>query len=477
MRVSEYFKLGKTQPFLDFVDVRLDTDLPVFVDTGRLRSLQSTWGSECQSLLQDYFDTVLKHIKSENDGAAIALLSCLAESNDFHFGFSKGRSRGSGMGEGSARDVWGALTKSKASLTGLLQDLEDTCLLIDGIGPDRISDAVCNILRGPLIRYTQRACKYYGIPLTPDIESGPIWNPSIEKWEDSLVPLPMTSYGRLILVPKIIVRHRVWYDSQEYYRHFLLPHMQSEEKRLNSGLVETLSDGRKRVTKTRLMLEYGADKLAVVEQTLKHPSVLDEYREAKKKKFPKAVDHNTLAEIENTSPPDFNKLLKKIKSIAPGKKEATTYENAIEELFSALFYPSLTSPTKQFPIHNGRKRIDIKYVNSASAGFFHWLGMHYPCSHIFIECKNYVSDIANPELDQMSSRFSPSRGQIGLLVCRTLDDREKFIERCKDTAHDSRGYIIPIDDSDLEILIEDYEQHTQNQSFPSLRKLFTRLIT
>ena len=32
MRASEFFKLGKTQPYLDFVDVRLDTDIEVFID-------------------------------------------------------------------------------------------------------------------------------------------------------------------------------------------------------------------------------------------------------------------------------------------------------------------------------------------------------------------------------------------------------------------------------------------------------------
>jgi len=59
-------------------------------------------------------------------------------------------------------------------------------------------------------------------------------------------------------------------------------------------------------------------------------------------------------------------------------------------------YPSLCNPTKQHKIHGGRKRIDITYSNEAKNGFFAWLSQHYPSSLIFIECKNYTKDIANP---------------------------------------------------------------------------------
>ena len=152
MRVSEYFNLGKTQPYLDFVDVQLDTDIEVFVDPTALRSLSSAWGHECASLVQHYFEAVLARMKTGNHAEAQLLVSCLNERNEFHLGFSAGKSQGHAFGEISAQSVWGALSKSLASKSGLLKDLEDTCLLIEGIGRDMVSDAVCNIIRGPLIK-------------------------------------------------------------------------------------------------------------------------------------------------------------------------------------------------------------------------------------------------------------------------------------------------------------------------------------
>lgn len=111
MRIAEYYKLGKTQPFLDFVDIPLDTDLPVFVDPLAIKSLKSSWGQECTFLLQNYFEVVLRHIKSGKSEKAKSLLASLSERNEFHLGFSKGKSQGHGFGVKSANSVWGGFVK------------------------------------------------------------------------------------------------------------------------------------------------------------------------------------------------------------------------------------------------------------------------------------------------------------------------------------------------------------------------------
>ena len=172
-RVSQFFELGRDQSTLDFVDVPIGNDVPVFLDPSRLRAMDSTWASECVSLLQHYFGCVLRHLADGNKAEGTALLAALTEKNEFHLGLSKGLSDGRAFGRGYAERVWHALERSKARTTGLLQDIDDTCLFIDGIGPDRISDAVCNILRGPFIAYTHKMCVYYGIPMKQGVASGP----------------------------------------------------------------------------------------------------------------------------------------------------------------------------------------------------------------------------------------------------------------------------------------------------------------
>lgn len=477
MRFSEYFKLGKNQAYLDFVDIPIDTDIEVFIDPTALRTLDSTWGNECASLVQYYFEAVLNHMKEGKDEDAQSLVSALNERNEFHLGFSSGKSQGHGFGSISAESVWGALSKSRASKSGLLKDLEDTCLLIEGIGRDMVSDAVCNIIRGPLISYTQNICTYHGVPLTPDVVSGPIWNPQSERWENKFVSLPMTSEGKIILVPKILVRHRLSYDFRAYYQHYLLPEMQLDEIHKKSSLVFLLKDGTERVTKKALKERYGDSKLAVVEQTLRFPHVLEEYKEAKDKDVAPPLDHEQFAEIEGVTPPDWAALIVQLRTIPTGRVSATDYENLIEEIFTALFYPTLCNPTKQHEIHDGRKRIDLTYTNEAKIGFFSWLSQHYPSAFIFVECKNYGKEVANPEVDQLSGRFSPSRGQVGILVCRSVENEDRLNARCRDTANDSRGFIVALTDEDVIELMTVAKQGISSHRFPSLERKFRSLVS
>jgi hypothetical protein len=477
MRVSEYFNLDRTQPFLDFVDVRIDTDIPVFLDPTSIREMDSDWGHQFSTPLQSFFQTVLKHIKQGNDQEAQQLLASLNERNEFHLGYSKGVSRGHAFGSISATSIWNALTNSKASKTGLLQDLEDACLLIEGIGADMISDAVCNIIREPLLAYTREICQYYGIPMQQNVASGPIWNIHKEKWENRFVELPITPYGKLVLIPKIMVRYRVSYKYDEYYRHYLLPEMQHDEIQKGSSLVDILRDGTKRVTKKSLIGKYGFTKESVVQQTLKYPHVLEEYRQEKKSSKSIPMEHSDFSEIESTEIPNWEALASDLKKIKVGKEEATTYENQIEKILTALFYPSLCSPQKQFPIHNGRKRIDIRYRNEAKDGFFYWLAQHYPSAMVFIECKNYTDDVSNPEIDQISGRFSPSRGMVGLLICRKITNKPLLKSRCIDTAKDRRGFILALDDDDICALLDEKIESPKSQQFELLQSIFSELIT
>ncbi len=163
-------------------------------------------------------------------------------------------------------------------------------------------------------------------------------------------------------------------------------------------------------------------------------------------------------------------------------RAASAFHHAVEALLSALFYPALIDPDVEHSQHHGRKRVDIRYTNAARHGFFAWLTHHrVPCQHVFVECKNYTGDPANPELDQLSGRFSPLRGQVGLLACRTLADKALFLERCRDTARDHRGFCLALDDDDLSQLVADAQAEraggsTVPTTFPLLKRRYDGLI-
>jgi hypothetical protein len=473
MRVSEYFHLNRHQGELDFVDVDIRGDTRVYLDPRALRLLTTDWGQECVSLIQHFFRTVLQAIRDGDDERARRLLAGLREPNETHLGLSRGRARGSALGAGLAQDVWEALSETDSTATGLLQDLEDTTLLVQGIDRDRISDISTNIIREPLIRYTEEACAHYGISLTSGVDSGPLWNQQQATWESCHVSLPTTREGKLLLVPKAIVRKKLDYERSEYLNHYLLTTLQDVELAAGSELVQLLKNGTRRVTKKAVKAKYGTNKASIARWTREYPEALENYRADKRRHTREPLTHEDFFVEGVGEVPDLDALLHVVTAIVSGRDTADEYHRAVENLLTALFYPNLTSPQIEYPIHDGRKVIDIAYANVASRGFFGWVAKHYPSAMIFVECKNYSSDPANPELDQLSSRFSPRRGQVGLLVCRTITDKERMAARCRDTANDGRGYVVVLGDDDLYSLVT---QYAATRELTLLRERFNALI-
>jgi hypothetical protein len=457
-RISECFSLGRTQSDLDFVDVDVVGDVPLFVDPRAIDRLETDWGQECLDLLRDFFERVLTAIKEGRQADGVRLLAGLGEPNQTHLGFSSKRAKGSGVGKQLARDLWNALSKSQAGKTGLLQHLEDTALLIEGVNIDRVSDITTDIIRKPLIAYTQEQCELLGIAME-QVGSGSIWDYRTGEWEpEHYERLPVGPHGSLLLVPKIIVRKRLDFDPSEYYRRYILEYlMDLELESPTSALVRTLKSGRKRVyvkdmeeVATKL---YGGKKNAIITITGSNPTLLKNYRKDKKKpSF--ARKPVTLAEFGAVTgtPPDWMNLCEAVTSLKPGPSSASRYHRRVEALLTAMFYPSLTSAKREQEIDQGRKRVDIRYTNSGvGGGFFAWLSHHYPPQpYIYVECKNYSDDIGNPELDQLTGRFNlGSGGSVGLLIHRGFTDKRRFIERCRDAALKKRGFVIPLDDDDL----------------------------
>jgi len=258
MRVSEIYGINRNQPSLEFLDVDTSKDLKLYLNAKAIRQLESDWGDHCEDLLKSFFNEILQAARSGNNSRGLELLSKLSEPNETHLGLSKGESNGRGLGPKKAKEIWNSFKSSKAVKTGVLEDLEDTVLLIDGISTDILSDIITNVIRGPLITFTNRICEKYFIPMAEEVDSGPVWNPKAKQWERDFVSLPMPNDEKLILVPKSIVRLNSGYDVSKYYRHYILEKLKDEEIASDSGLVFTIKNGEKRVYKTDVIAKYGS---------------------------------------------------------------------------------------------------------------------------------------------------------------------------------------------------------------------------
>jgi hypothetical protein len=457
MRISKRFKLGVTQYQLDFVDVDTSRDARLFVDPHFLARRPDRWSIDATASVQSFFSHFLDLLQQKDLDGARQLFSHLGEPNDTCLGLSRGKPRGNGVGETLADDMFDSLVNSKAAQTGVLSDLEDARIFVRGIDKDRLSDITTALIRRHLLEYTEAQCQTWGIPLQADVPSGDVWDSTTSSWTSYLTKRIVIGERPLLLVPKAIVSFSKRYTAKNFHQHFVLTFLKHEHLRLDTALVQKRKkkDGsvRRWVTKKSIVdHEPAADKDYLADFTARHPAVFADFKA-------KAADDAHSLPDEELTDIDIDDVIRHLvdvlKATPTGNDHASGYHRLVTGALELCFYPALINPRTEFPIHEGRKRIDITFDNAAPSGFFHRLHdvSKIPSAFIMVECKNYSRDVKNPELDQLSGRFGINRGKVGLLVSRTVDDLDTLLQRCADAHRDGRGLILPLTDADLVVML------------------------
>jgi hypothetical protein len=453
MKISQIYNLNKSQTELDFVDINPSEDLPLFLDPFFLSKKRDVWSYEATLTLRSFFQKVIELIRDDNENGAKELFDYLHEPNSTCLGMSEGNPRGRGIGIQDTDKIYESLLRSRAIQTGLIQDIEDNILFVENFGKDKLSDMTTNIITKHLIEYTKNQCVLHNIPTTRGISSGYYWNRLENEWQSEYTEILVIEGKKILLVPKGIVSFSKDYTPDKYFNHFVLDYLQNEHLRLNTVLVQSRRNGNLFVTKKSIKETTPQSKEFLRSFTREHPEVLDQFK-----------NETETESLSNFEICDINihqitqDLIIRLQAIVTGRDTASEYHNIIIGILELIFYPNLINPVKEREIHQGRKRIDISFDNASRIGLFRRLSENFniPCPYIFIECKNYTGDITNPELDQISSRFSVNRGQVGFVVCRHIENMPLFIERCRDTFRDGRGLVIPLIDEDIILILQNY---------------------
>lgn len=272
-------------------------------------------------------------------------------------------------------------------------------------------------------------------------------------WRQDYVRLPVVAQKRLILVPKFTVRRKMSLDSQEFYSQHILNFIQEEEMQRGSPFVRVLKGGDRRPPTKKSLKErfpYSKDFLARFSEA--NQEVLTRYKHfyATLEGAKGSLRHEDFDEHFDEAA-FANALAAVLPTIPPGNADADRYHSFIVGAIEFIFWPNLIYPKKEVPLHDGRKRIDITYTNAAQGGFF-WRAhtAHNIASRlIMVECKNYSKDPANPEIDQLSGRFGANRGRLGIMLYRTVSNYDHLCARCRDTAQDDRGFMLPLGDEQV----------------------------
>lgn len=454
MKISEQFLGGKTQFELDFVDIDPDKDTAVFLDPFFLGLKADDFSIKASRTINSFFAYFLSLINDGQMEAARQLFNHFGEPHETCLGVSRGKPRGLGIGNADADRIFESILASKAVQTGLVEHLEDFRVFVSGVDKDKISDMTTNLIRSQLVKYTEDQCLLWKIPLTPNMPTGFYWDAGRRTWAAGFAPGLVIGGKKILLVPKGIVSFAKRYTPEQFHRKYLLEFLQNEHLRMGSVLVQYRADDTAFVTKKSIVeIEpaYSKDYLATFVQG--HAKVFANFRKEAGKK------QRSLRDVDLTTA-DLPEVLKHLKNeihrIQPGNAHASEYHRLVVGILEISFYPQLMCPRVEVEINEGRRRIDLTFDNAATDGQLDRLSKNFGlnCQYIIVECKNYSSDVNNPELDQIQGRFSPNIGRVGLLVSRTVENKHALFARCNDSFIANRGLVLPLFDHDLISILE-----------------------
>ena len=117
MKFSERYELTKEQSELDFVDITIGRDIPLFIDPYIFSLSDSDWDLDCHQHVISFFQSAIDYIRTGEKESAKSILNGLSEPNETHLGLSIGRPSGRGVSGKQALDIYNALVNSEAVRT------------------------------------------------------------------------------------------------------------------------------------------------------------------------------------------------------------------------------------------------------------------------------------------------------------------------------------------------------------------------
>lgn len=452
---SRHFGLSEPQYELPFVDFLLDADVPLYIDSYAITKDPSALAGECHNAIVSYFEELLRAVRSVDAHRVRYLLrERLVEPKEIHLGVGKRARSGRGVGPRQEQQLIDALIKSEALKTGAIQSIQELELHIPGIGPDKISDLVANIIKGHLAGYTEQVCTEFGIATRPCAVSA-FWNAERLEWDAGWFELPAIGSEAFILVPKRFIRRdRDLLNHREFYDHYVLDVLQREMLTANDALVETLKNGKQRVTKKALREDgrFPHTKEFISAFIQEHPETIEEYRSELEERF-RPADPAEWSGKAQEDDPRIDELLAQLHALSPGRDNATTYHRIVQELIEFVFDWCLENFDSEYSMDQGRGKVDIIADNFASGGLFAELRQDLHATSVPMECKNYTADLGNDQFNQINDRLGPKTSRIGFSFCRTIRNREAISRHVGDRWLRQENCILVFDDDLLKRLV------------------------
>ncbi|MDQ5825061.1 MAG: hypothetical protein M3441_12765 [Chloroflexota bacterium] len=466
--LSDSLGVSLAQLQVDFVIPNLVNDLPLCIDPFLLFKSKDLGLRELHGHIVSIFNQAINWFRQGHIRELQRLID-FPEVNEIGLGYSEGGIRGSGLGIQMNQLLIGTLRVSEPLQERGLKHVEELQLVTIGVGADRISDIVGNILKSYLIEYTQRQCDIWKIPLTKNLPINHYFDFVDWQWTDGYFDLPLNPHnGRpILLVPRRIVRLLPWINYDDYlrtdYRLFLRPSSRTRHPRY-PGMPKSA--------------RLEASKSDVVRVTQQQVQLLDQYIGRKEREggnaAPELVDDSHWGEVERRL---GDELSARLVTIPSGSTGATLYQQWVYEVLNYLFEPELTDGSLEVETFLGTERRDIIYTNEAETSFWAFVRNTYATPVIMFEVKN-VQELQLDHVNQTAAYLGARLGMLGFIVTRNAagaNIERKVYTIYNDSPTIPKKLILIMNDEDLLSMIKLKQENEAPVRY--IQRLYRKFVT
>lgn len=274
MYISDYFNLEKGHSNFDFVDINITADTELFIDPCLIEVNNSNFCNKADETVQDYFNSFYDLYRNHKPfSEKVDLFQYAHEINATKLGYGAGNNGKAKTANGMI-ETFHPLQKLIDSNIPLSKAI-DLPIFIRDFAEDCMSDMLTNILFLELSNYTIEQCNKYSIPLSPMPKKYHYWDKELHRWKLYEKDGLLIDGIPLLLVPKHIVRHSFYYNTDQYFRSIILERKQVEQTIYDAN-GEEVRPSKKFLRET--LLRSHSDILEISEdETIKCPQLLDKH--------------------------------------------------------------------------------------------------------------------------------------------------------------------------------------------------------
>ena len=274
MKISKHFNLPAGHSNFDFVDIDTSYDTELFIDPCLIETIDDTFCQKCQEVINDYFDSFYNLYRNKCSYAEkIEMFSHAHEINATKLGYGSGNNGKAKTAEGMIETFEGISDLVEQNVP--LKKAIDLPLFIRDFAEDCLSDMLTNVLFKELSEYTLRQCEIHSIPVEDITDTFYYWESSLHKWLQYNGKGLYIDGKLILLVPKYIVRHNYYYNTEQYFRSVILAKKQQEQTTVDNKGKE-YAPTKKSIRET--LIRTNGDVLTVSERETKaDPLLLEGY--------------------------------------------------------------------------------------------------------------------------------------------------------------------------------------------------------